>query len=90
MTCGGCCGLATQRKIANLVKQISKKEGVEKDRIAVHFSSCIAFESFHGPPCPHKDYLTALVRDTLGLELIEGTRINALTEKRRKEGKYSS
>ena len=90
MTCGGCCGRATQRKLANLVKQIKKKEDVEKERIVVHFSSCIAFESYHGPPCPHKDYLTTLVRDTLGLELIEESRINALAEERRQEGKYNS
>ena len=90
MTCGGCCGLATQRKLYNLVKQIKKKEGVEKDRIGVHLSSCIAFESYHGPPCPHKDYLTTLVSDTLGLDLIEGSRINELADKRRKEGKYGS
>jgi len=67
-----------------------RKEDVEKERIVVHFSSCIALESYHGPACPHKDYLTTLVRDTLGLELIEGSRINALAEERRQEGKYNS
>lgn len=33
---------------------------------------------------------STLVRDTLGLELIEGSRINALGEERRQKGKYSS
>jgi len=90
MTCGGCCGRAAQRKIANLVKHIKKTEKIEKDRIAVHLSSCIAIESFHGPACPHKDYLKTLVGDRLGLDIIEGSKITELAEKRRRQGKYET
>jgi len=88
LTCGGCCGKATHRKLASLVNQIKKKEQIEKDRIAVHFSSCIALDSYHGLPCPHKDYLKTMVSDKLGLELIEGSKITELTEKRRQKGVY--
>ncbi len=90
MTCGGCCGRAIHRKINNLLKQIKRKEGITKDEIVVHFSSCISFDSFHGIPCPHKEYLETLVKEKLGLKIVHGTRISKLAEKRRKEGIYKS
>ncbi len=89
LTCGGCCGRAVHRKLSNLVRQIRKREGVERDRIVVHLSSCVANDNFHGPPCPHIDYLRTMIRGKLGLDLREGSRISRLSEKRRKEGVYS-
>jgi predicted metal-binding protein len=88
LTCGGCCGRGVQRKLSNLIRQIGKKEGIGKEQIAVHLSSCAAFESFHGPECPHKDYLKTIICDKLGLDLVEGTRISKLSEKRRESGEY--
>ncbi len=41
LTCGGCCGRAVHRKVYNLIAAIREEEGVKKDRIAVHLSSCI-------------------------------------------------
>ena len=90
MTCGGCCGRAIHRKINNLLKQIKRKENIDKDEIVVHFSSCISFDSFHGPPCPHIDYLETLIKDKLGLKIIYGTRISKLAEKRRQQGIYKA
>lgn len=88
LTCGGCCGRAIHRKLSNLIKQIKKKEDIDKDQIQVHLSSCISFDSYHGGECPHKDYLKNLICDKLKLNCIEGSRISDLTEKRRKEGIY--
>ena len=88
ITCGGCCGRGVHRKLTNLLRQIKKRENIKKDSITVHFSSCISFESFHGPPCPHKEYLETLVHKKLGMKIIHGTRINELTEKRREQGVY--
>ena len=76
MTCGGCCGRAVQRKLRHLVKRIKKTEDVEKDQLIVHLSSCIAFDNSHGPPCPHKEYLRTMICDKLGLDMVEGTRMN--------------
>ena len=90
LTCGGCCGRATHRKLSDLIKRLKKQENIEKNKIVVHLSSCIAFDSYHGQVCPHKDYLKTIIQDKLGLELIEGTKISNLAEKRRKEGTYSS
>ncbi len=88
LTCGGCCGRAIHRKLSNLISQLKKKEDVDKEHIRVHLSSCIAFDSHHGPPCPHKDYLRTMIADKLGLEIIEGSRVSALTDKRRTDGLY--
>ncbi len=88
LTCGGCCGRAVHRKLSNLIKQIKNKETIEKGQIAVHLSSCISNDNFHGPPCPHKDYLKTMICDKLGLDLVMGTRVSELAEKRRKDGEY--
>lgn len=87
LDCGGCCGRALHRKLAHLKRKLKKDEGVEKERIVVQLSSCITKESHHGPPCPHLDYLKALIA-RLGLDVREGTQISALSEKRRSEGFY--
>ncbi len=88
MTCGGCCGLAIQRKLGDLVRGLKKQEGIEKDRLVVQLSSCMTEDNFHGPPCPHLDYIKGLIARR-GLEVREGTRLSELAAKRRKGGSYS-
>ena len=87
MTCGGCCGRPLHRKLSNLVSKIKLKEGVEKERIVVHLSSCITKESYHGPPCPHLDYLKVLI-GKLGLDVCADTTISKTAEQRRESGVY--
>lgn len=87
MTCGGCCGRALHRKLSNLVTKIGAKEGVEKNRIVVQLSSCITRDNYHGPPCPHLDYLKVLI-DKLGLDVCEDTAISHKAVERRQAGIY--
>jgi len=89
ITCGGCTGKATLRKLSNLTKLIGKKTDLSNDDITLHFASCICRESFHGPICPHYDYLKEIV-ERKGIKWKEGTRFSKLSEKRRdKNGKWS-
>ena len=89
ITCGGCCGRATLRKLSNLLKLLPKNSEHTKDNVMLHFGSCICKENFHGPPCPHYDYLKTIV-ERKELKWMEGTRISKLSEKRRnKKGKWS-
>jgi len=88
LTCGGCCGRALHRKLANLVRMAEKKEGIGRERILVRFSSCITKDNHHGPPCPHLDYLRTLVAK-LGLDVAEDTVISATSERLRASGKYA-
>ncbi|HUT09780.1 MAG TPA: CGGC domain-containing protein [Thermoguttaceae bacterium] len=89
LTCGGCCGRAIHRKLVDLTRRIAKMEKIEKDRIVVHLSSCITTDNYHGPPCPHLDYLKVLIARA-GLDVREGTQISEAAEKKRKAGTYAS
>ena len=82
MTCGGCCGRATLRKLGNLLKNLKKYSGIKSSEVMLHFSSCICKENFHGPPCPHYDYLKELVQRK-NLHWREGTRFSARAQNRR-------
>lgn len=86
-TCGGCCGLATHRKLGNFLKSVEKREGIGKERIAVHLSSCVTKNNYHGPPCPHLDYLKALIA-SFDVDLLEDTFVWERSEERRREGLY--
>ena len=90
LTCGGCCGRAVHRKVYNLIAAIREEEGVKKDRIAVHLSSCVTKESYHGPKCPHVDYLKTMIEEKLSLDLIDATTISRTSEGLRKEGVYKN
>jgi predicted metal-binding protein len=87
MTCGGCCGRATHRKLTRLLRTIAKKEGIGKDGIVVQLSSCMTNDNYHAPPCPHLDYIRTLIA-RLGLDVREGTVISEKSEQRRQDGTY--
>ena len=89
ITCGGCCGRALHRKLSNLISKIKKYENIGKELIVVQLSSCITKDNYHGPPCPHLDYLKTLI-GKLGLDIRESTTISKKAEKLRQEGVYSS
>jgi len=89
LTCGGCCGRALHRKLAHLLRKIKENEGIDNERIVVRLSSCITNDNYHGPPCPHLDYLHSLIRK-LGLDAVEGTRIDRTAQQRRDTGVYTS
>ena len=89
LTCGGCCGRALHRKLNNLIHKSKSKEGIEKDTIVVKLSSCITRDSFHGPACPHLDYLKELI-GKLKLDVCEHTSISQKAEKRREQGIYKA
>ena len=90
LTCGGCCGRAVHRKVYDLIAAIREKEGVKKEKIAVHLSSCITKESYHGPKCPHVDYLKTRIEEKLSLDLIDATTMSETSEGLRNKGVYKN
>ena len=90
LTCGGCCGRAVHRKVYDLIAAIREKEGVKKEKIAVHLSSCITKESYHGPKCPHVDYLKTMIEEKLSLDLIDTSTISETSEGLRNKGVYKN
>ncbi len=89
ITCGGCCGRASLRKLSNALKLLKKRAGIEPEQVALHFSSCICRESFHGPKCPHYDYLKELV-SRKNVKCFEGSRISDTTQSRLDENGHWS
>ena len=89
MSCSGCSGRAIGRKLGNLANQLKKKEGLGKDRIVVQFSSCVAQDNYHGPPCPNLDYMKTIV-ERVGLDWREDTVITKNSQRRREEGMYGN
>ncbi len=87
MTCGGCCGRATHRKVARLLRSIEKKEGIGKEQVVVQLSSCITNDNYHGPPCPHLAYIKTLI-ERFGLDVRDSTVISEKSEHRRHTGRY--
>ncbi len=87
MTCGGCCGRATHRKLTSLVRNLRRKESIEKDEIVVQLSSCMTKDNYHAPPCPHLDYIKTLIA-RIGLDVCEDTVISERSEHRRRDGVY--
>jgi predicted metal-binding protein len=87
ITCGGCCGRTTHRKLTRLLRAIEKKEGIGKHQIVVQLASCVCKDNYHSPPCPHLDYIKTLI-GRIGLDIAEGTVISDLSERRRQGGTY--
>ncbi len=89
LTCGGCCGRPLHGKLSDLARKLKANEKIKKDRLIVQLSSCITKESYHGPACPHLDYLRQLIAK-LRLDHREDTFINKKSEERRQAGKYKA
>lgn len=89
LTCGGCCGKAIHRKLTSFLRVAAKKEDIKKDNVVVQLSSCMTKDNFHSLPCPHLDYIKALIGKT-GLDIHEDTVISQSAEKRRQQGTYKT
>ncbi len=88
MSCGGCPGRATVRKLMNVKKCLKKREGRDNAHVVVHLSSCITRSSHHGPRCPHIDYIKAQVKRA-GFDCVEDSRLSPKATQRRSEGLYA-
>jgi len=88
ITCGGCCGRALHRKLSHLIRLSHKRDRLDKSRMVVHLSSCITKDNYHAPPCPHLNYLKALI-SRAGLDLVEDTWVSKTAEKRRQRSIYT-
>jgi len=88
MTCGGCCGRATHRKLTQMLRTMKKKEGIGKEQVVVQLSSCITKDNFHAPPCPHVDYIKSLLA-RIGLDVCEDTVISETSQRRRAGGDWA-
>jgi predicted metal-binding protein len=87
LSCGGCCGRAIHRKLT-LLAQKAGKDGIRKEDILVKISSCISKDNYHGPQCPHLDYIKKII-DKTGIPYSLDTTLSAKAEAKREAGIYS-
>jgi len=85
--CGGCCGAGLAAKLEHFSNKL-KKTDVKKDEVAVHLSSCMVTDNYHHDRCPHTDYIKALVEKKGYKNIVEGTYISRVSEKKRESGEY--
>jgi predicted metal-binding protein len=88
MTCGGCCGAGLASLLEHFSNKIKKKTDVSKDEVAVHLSSCMVTDNYHHDRCPHTDYIKTLIQKKGYKNIVEGTYISQVSEKKRKDGEY--
>lgn len=89
ISCGGCCGRAIHRKLQLLASKAKKFDEIEKHNIHVKLASCISKDNYHGPPCPHLEYIKKLI-DKTGLKYSMDTNISQKAETLRENGIYES
>jgi len=88
MTCGGCCGAGLASLLEHFSNKLKKKTDVTKDEVAIHLSSCMVTDNYHHDRCPHVDYIKALVEKKGYHNIVEGTYISKISEKKRESGEY--
>ena len=88
MTCGGCCGAGLASRLEHFSNKLKKKTDVTKEEVAVHLSSCMVTDNYHHDRCPHTDYIKALIEKKGYHNIVEGTYISKLSEKKREAGEY--
>ena len=88
LTCGGCCGAALAAKLEHLLRKVRKYED-QKENIVIHLASCICSDNYHRPPCPHLDYIKAIV-ERKGYPVVLGSYISKKTAHKRETGQYTS
>ena len=87
-TCGGCNGEGVGPKINNLVGRMPKLADIKNNEIAVHLSSCIAFDNRHSDRCPNAEFMKSIINKA-GIEtIIEGSYISKKSQKKRESGIY--
>jgi predicted metal-binding protein len=86
-TCGGCCGRAIHRKLILLKRKAKQSDNIEAHEILVILASCISRDNYHGPPCPHLDYIKELIQKT-GLSFSCDTTISKKAQEKRAAGVY--
>lgn len=85
-TCGGCSGAGLAAKLENLLRRV-KRAKESKDDVVIHLASCVCSDNYHRPPCPHLDYIKAII-ERKGYPLVLGSYISQNTSKKREAGIY--
>lgn len=89
-TCGGCCGKGVASQLEHFTKKSAAKNGLKKEEVAVHLSSCMVTDNYHYSRCPHVDYIKKIVAKKGYQCVVEGSYISNGAKKKRAAGIYIS
>ncbi|MBA2858564.1 putative metal-binding protein [Methanococcus maripaludis] len=87
-TCGGCSGKLVSSKLANFSRWLKKYDGIEKDEVTIHLSSCMSTDNSHYDRCPNIDYIKQIINKKGYKNIVEGSIFSKKSEKLREEGIY--
>jgi predicted metal-binding protein len=87
LSCGGCNGKGISARLQHLDKVLTRDK-INKDDVAVHFSTCISHDNTHHDRCPNINVMRKIILKRGFVNIVEGTEINTLSEQRRKDGLY--
>lgn len=88
-TCGGCCGKGVSAKLEHLSKKFRKIDGISKDDVVIHMSSCMTTDNHHYDRCPHLEYIKDIVKKKGYTNIVDGTYISKNAAKKREKGIYT-
>lgn len=89
-TCGGCCGKGLSAKLEHFGSKIAKIDGLTKDDIIIHLSSCMTSDNHHYDRCPTIDYIKNIINKKGFSNIVEGSYISKNAEIKRKNGIYKN
>lgn len=89
-TCGGCCGKGVGSKLEHFSTKLRTKEGLEKDDVWIHLSSCMVTDNHHYNRCPHVEYIKNIVLKKGFKNIVEGSYISKVAQNKRESGIYES
>ncbi len=87
-TCGGCCGKGVASKLEHFSKKLKSKNGISKDEVVVHLSSCMVTDNHHYDRCPHVEYIENIVLKKGYKNIVKGSYISKGSQKKRELGEY--
>lgn len=89
-TCGGCCGKGVSSKLEHLCGKMISKKGIKREEIKVHLSTCMVSDNHHYDRCPHIDYIKNIINKRGFIDIVEGSFIDNVSEKKREKKEYKT
>lgn len=86
-TCGGCCGKGVAAKLEHLAVKL-KNNGISKEDVVIHLSSCMTTNNYHYDRCPNVDYIKSIVARKGFRNVVEGSYISKNATMKRAKGIY--
>ncbi len=86
--CGGCCGKEVSSLLGHLSRKLKEEDIIKKNEVVIHLASCMVTDNHHYDRCPHINYIKNIIEKQGYRNVIEGTLLAKVSEKKRELGIY--